>query len=99
MTGNDVLGVLAENLSTIQILRTTFLENGQGHRGAMDRRSLGLFDSTVGRAGDATALSLIAVADSRMEVYFPGASAIHGDALLLTGSELAVQGAIRCTVT
>jgi hypothetical protein len=93
VTGNAVVGVLAESVSTVRARGTTFHENAQGHVGVTDRSTLSLWDSSVGRFGDTSAVALGASGNSRIEIYHPSGAVVHGELFALTGSSIIVDGA------
>jgi hypothetical protein len=92
VSGNEVLGVFAEESSMLRAQGTTFFENGQGHIGAIRRSDVELADCEVGSPGDATGLALFAQYGSRVGAYSSSASSIVGGAYALFDSQLELNG-------
>lgn len=84
--------MLAESRATVSAAGGTFFDNGQGHFAVNDRSVGSVSEATIGQDGDATALSVFAGRDSRVEVQNQVPAILHGRALAQIGSNLLLQG-------
>lgn len=92
LRGNHSMGVQAQTLSTVTASHTTFLDNGEGHAGLVDRSALIVVDSTFGQPGDATGLSIFAGDDSRATIEFRSPGIVYGRVRAIGGSNVVLQG-------
>jgi len=91
---DNLIGVLAEDRSSLIVLGGQFSENGQGHLGGTNDTRIQVYNTQVGGPGDGTALSLSGDGGVAIEVFYDDAATdIWGGVSLRDDSFLSLGGA------